>query len=346
MRIATYNVEWFTGLFSRDSKLLLDDNWSRRYNVTRRQQGEAVAAVLRRVNPDMILIVEAPNTGNGASTVTALESFAQHFHLRQNKALIGFESDTHQEIALMYDPAIVAPVHNPQGRKSAGEHGRKAPRFDGKFLYDVDLDGKADVHVFSKPPMELRVESLSNGRHFRMIGVHTKSKSTFGAKTEAEELEMLIENRRKQLAQCIWIRQRVEMLLDHGDDFVVLGDFNDGPGANGLEGLFARSGVEIVMGTPADPPERRLTEPHAAIQLDPHNSWVMATSRFYNAEYKRYLNALLDYVMLPKYFEKSSRAVWRIWHPFDDPECFKDDDLRAALLAASDHFPVTVDVQI
>lgn len=34
------------------------------------------------------------------------------------------------------------------------------------------------------------------------------------------------------------------------------------------------------------------------------------------------------------------RPVWRILHPFDDPACWKDPDLREALLTASDHFPV------
>ncbi len=39
-----------------------------------------------------------------------------------------------------------------------------------------------------------------------------------------------IENRRKQLAQCVWLRQRVAGHLQAGDSLIVLGDFNDGPG--------------------------------------------------------------------------------------------------------------------
>jgi hypothetical protein len=35
---------------------------------------------------------------------------------------------------------------------------------------------------------------------------------------------------------------------------------------------------------------------------------------------------------------------WRIWHPFDDPACWRDHELRDALLDASDHFPVTLDL--
>jgi endonuclease/exonuclease/phosphatase family metal-dependent hydrolase len=37
---------------------------------------------------------------------------------------------------------------------------------------------------------------------------------------------------------------------------------------------------------------------------------------------------------------------WRIWHPFDDPACWKDASLRDALLHASDHFPVTLDIDL
>ncbi len=344
MRIATYNVEWFTELFSRDNRLLLDENRSRRYKVTRRQQGHAIARVMRKLDADMLFVVEAPNSGNQSSTVAALENFARHFDLRQRKTVMGFASETHQELAVMYDPDVVSLLHDPQGDVSGGKHARTAPRFDGKFLYDVDLDGKADAHVFSKPPLELLVEVKDSGAVFRMIGVHTKSKSTFGAKTPQEELDMLIENRRKQLAQCIWIRQRVDAHLDAGDPLVVLGDFNDGPSATGVEGLFARSGVEIVLGNDLDPPARHLVEPHARIQIDPHHGWVMATARFYSTEYKRYLNALLDYIMLSQDMAAATQPVWRIWHPFDDPECFEDRKIQHALLTASDHFPVSVDV--
>ena len=38
--------------------------------------------------------------------------------------------------------------------------------------------------------------------------------------------------------------------------------------------------------------------------------------------------------------------AWRIWHPFDDPERWRDETLRNALLTASDHFPVTLDIDI
>lgn len=57
------------------------------------------------------------------------------------------------------------------------------------------------------------------------------------------------------------------------------------------------------------------------------------------------MQALLDYIMI----SPDLRALgpsWRIWHPFDDPACYGDENLRAALLTASDHFPVTLDIDL
>ncbi|MEP0249737.1 MAG: endonuclease, partial [Roseobacter sp.] len=55
--------------------------------------------------------------------------------------------------------------------------------------------------------------------------------------------------------------------------------------------------------------------------------------------------ALLDYVMLSPDLA-AKEPVWRIWHPLDDPKCWNDPDLRQALVTASDHFPVSVDLSI
>ena len=55
--------------------------------------------------------------------------------------------------------------------------------------------------------------------------------------------------------------------------------------------------------------------------------------------------ALLDYVMVSPDLRDKAKG-WRIWHPYDDPEIVGDPELSAALLAASDHFPVTLDIDI
>ncbi len=343
MRIATYNIEWFTNLFDSKNQLLADAEWSARYNVKRVDQANALADVFRKIDADAIMIIEAPNTDVKRSSVQALQNFASHYGLRQSRAISGFESHTDQEISLLYDPDILKALHDPKGDVSDGGTIIRAPRFDGKFKLDVDVDGQPDVHVFSKPPLELALTHLGSGKNIRLIGVHAKSKAPRGAKNPREATRISINNRRKQLAQCIWLRQRVEDHLMAGDSMIVLGDLNDGPGLDGYEKLFGKSSVEIVLGD-ANTPETHLKDPNAEIWLDPRQGWSVSTARFYSSEHKRYLNALLDYVMLSPDLVADHAPTWRVFHPFDDPECFDNKKLQNALLTASDHFPVCVDL--
>lgn len=76
-----------------------------------------------------------------------------------------------------------------------------------------------------------------------------------------------------------------------------------------------------------------------------HSADQPSTSRFYNARTKRYFRALLDYVMVSPGLVKHA-PEWRIWHPFEDARCYADVELREALLAASDHFPVCLDIEL
>lgn len=353
LRIAAYNIEWFAGLFDEDDTLILDDSWSARHGVVKRRQAEAVAEVIRAVDADIMLIVEAPNDGRNQSCVAALETFAAHFGLRQSKAMIGFPNGTTQELALICDPARLSARHDPRGAKwappSTGLRLRldslgpmtRAPRFDGVLPLDIDEDGLVDLHQFSKPPVEAEV--VFGDLVLRLIGVHAKSKAPHGAKDEEDAVRLQIANRRKQLAQCEWIRRRVDQHLDNDEHVVVLGDFNDGPGIDRYERLFGRSGVEVAMGDISQP-DRLLRNPYVKARLHPDFGWRPATARFYNREKKGYLNALIDFIMLSPRLASEAQAHWRIWHPFDDDACFSDERLKQALLDGSDHFPVSVDL--
>lgn len=342
MRLATYNVEWFAKLFDQKNKLIFDNSWSSRHDVTKHQQINALGDVFKALDADGIMIIEAPNTGVGQSSVIALEGFAKHFGLRQNKAVVGFTNDTQQEIAFLYDPTQMDVYHDPQGRPTTKEGSRTAPRFDGVFRLDVDVDSEPDRIVFSKPPLEL-VLTPNDAAPIRLIGVHAKSKAPHGAKNRQQEVQISIANRRKQLAQCIWLRQRVDGHLAAGENVIVMGDFNDGPGLDEYEKLFGQSGVEIVLGV-SKPPSETLREPHVEAAMTARPGAAPTTSRFYNHRKKTYLNALLDYIMVSPDLAKTSRPEWKILHPFNDPDCFGKKDLCAALLTASDHFPVTIDL--
>ena len=335
LRLATYNVEWFNALFDVRGRLLDDAEWSARYNITRADQLAALGIVFTAMDADAIMVIEAPDTNGKRATVKALENFADIIGLRARRALIGFPSPTEQEIALLYDPDRITARHDPRG-EAEGE----APRFDGTFRMDLDQDGTPEPIRFSKPPLELAL--TVNSRPLRMIGVHAKSKAPHGARDPDEAIRIAIENRRKQLAECVWLRARVAAHLAAGDDLVVMGDFNDGPGLDDYEKLFGHSGVEVVMGVGCDP-QMRLFDPHADMALDRRIGLQPTTARFWQVDQERWFEALLDFVMVSPGL-LTHHAKWRIWHPLNDPTCLRTPELREALLTASDHFPVTLDL--
>ncbi len=331
MRIATYNVEWFSNLFDDEGALLDDDRWSGRHNVTRSAQLQALAIVFTALDADAVMIIEAPDSHRRRDGTGALENFAETVGLRAREAVMGFVNDTQQEIALLYDPDALTARHDPQG----------TPRFDETYRIDLDIDAAPDKVRWSKPPLELAVET-AGGVPLRMIGVHAKSKAPHGARRPEQVMRIAIENRRKQLAQCIWLRERVDEHLDAGDPLIVLGDFNDGPGLDEYEKLFGRSGVEIVIG---DEDDIQLHEPHAEAVIGRRLGWMPTSARFWMSDRKRWMQTLLDYVMVsPDLRDRAHK--WRIWHPFEDPVCMDTPELREALLTASDHFPVTVELDI
>lgn len=332
LRIATYNVEWFHALFDDHGRLLDTNAWSGRHDVTRAQQIAGLKTVFRAMDADAVLVVEAPDISHHRNGAAALATFAKAAGLRAREVCFGFANDTQQEIMLLFDPDVIRATHAPSDLG--------APRFDHSFRIDLDVDASEDVVTFSKPPLELRLDTPL-GR-MRMIGVHVKSKAPHGARNGAQAMKMSIANRRKQLAQCIWLRRRVVAHLDEGTPLILLGDLNDGPGLDVFEDLFRRSGVEIVMGWGEDA-ERMLYDPNAARALERRIMASPTTARFYIAPEGRYLSALLDYIMVSPALRPMARR-WRIWHPFEDPDCWQDDALRDALLAASDHFPVTLDL--
>lgn len=332
MRIATYNVEWFNSLFDNKGRLIDNGTWSSRWNVTKAQQIDGLGGVFTAMDADAVMIIEAPDTSSDRNAMRALESFAAYFGLRAREAITGFTNDTQQEIALLYDPDVMTAVHDPRGDDIV-------PAFNTEFWMDVDIDAHPDPIHWSKPPLEVAVTTASGS--LRLIGVHAKSKAPHGAGNPAEATRISIENRRKQLAQCIWLRKRVTQHLEAGEDLIVLGDLNDGPGLDEYEKLFGRSGIEIVLG---EGDATRLFDPHARMVLGRKIGAMPVTARF-KRKGAPYLQALLDYIMVsPGLLEKQPK--WQIWHPFDHPACYENVDLRNALLMASDHFPVVLDIDL
>ena len=331
LRLVTYNVEWFDNLFDDAGQLIDDDGWSGRWDVTRAAQTAALGYVFQALDADAVMVIEAPDTSRNRSTVTALKTFATRFGLRAHAALTGYTNGTQQEVALLYDPDRLTATHDPLDSPAA-------PRFDRRFAVDLDLDGHAEAITWSKPPLEVTLTAGETQLH--LIGVHAKSKAAADRGSPDHLMRINIANRRKQLAQCVWLRGRVDQLLADAKPLIVMGDFNDGPGLDEFEALFGRSGVEIVLGEGDATP---LYDPHARLALAGRISAQPATARFKHGN--TYLSVLLDYIMVNDAV-RTMKPHWQIWHPFDTSDCFENPPLREALLTASDHFPVSLDLVV
>lgn len=344
LRIATYNVEWMNALFDDRGQPEATTELSARYKITKADQLTALGIVFTALNADGVMIIEAPDQSRKRSTTRALEAFAAHFGLRTRKAIVGFASGTEQEIAFLYDPDILTVAHDPQGApapaKGAALGPEGAPRFDTGLRRDLNADGVDELVVFSKPPLELRVQV--GPRTLHLIGVHAKSKAPHGVVNKEDFRRISIRNRRKQLAECHWLRARAEEHMARHDSLIVLGDFNDGPGLDRYERLFGQSGVEVMLGLGL-PPGTRLYDPHAFLALNQRAGLSPTTARFWLAPQNCYFEALLDYVMVSADLF-AQKPVWRIWHPFNDPRIAAVPELQAAILTGSDHFPVTIDL--
>ena len=329
IRICSYNVEFFNRLFKGDNTPNTTGSDLKRL--------EAVRDVLKQLKADLIGVLEAPNTLKDGSqtTVSKLENFAQWAGLATTKAMTGFISAGIQEIALLYDPSKLTAVHAPGGGKKTN------PKFDDSFEFDTDDDRIKEVYKFFRPPLEAKVTVTQTNREFYLIAAHPKSKGIFNAMDLAHwELESR-RNRRKLYAECTWIRRRVDEWLDAKRDVVVLGDFNDGPGMDFYEFQFGKSAVEIVMGDLFAPD--RVLRNHAGRPKWTSYGFKPASARFKDRFTEDYVNVLIDHILASSNLKPATGGTYKIWNPYEDADA---KPIRALLNEASDHYPVTLDLDV
>ena len=329
-RLMSYNIEWFDDHFEPDNSL--------KTNVEAVKKFDAVAGVLAALDPDLIGITEGPNTTTTTgqrSTVAALENLAAAKGLRQSRALMGFPSAGRQEIALLYDPAVLTAAHDPGGVPGAN----KNPPFSERFQIDSDGDGIKELYKHYRPPLEARISRSDGGADFWLMVVHAKSKGIFNAMDRVHFERTSERNRRKLFAECSSIRRRVDEWLDADRPCVVMGDINDGPGFDYYEGRFGRSAVELIMGDLFDP-DRILRNRVGAPSFGRYG-WEPSTARFRDTFTGDHVNALIDHIMASRHLAPAPGDAALVWNPF---QLDAAKPLKSLLLDASDHFPVTLDL--
>lgn len=329
LRLCSYNLEWFDNLFDHRNQMLTDTK-----SVTRL---EAVASVIKQIDADLTGIVEAPGTtaSTGKSTVACLESFAAHHGLRQNKAMIGFASRGRQEIAVLYDPSRVSVDHDPGGKTSS----TKNPPFNKPFEFDSDEDGVREIYAHYRPPLEARVTRLDTGASFHLAVVHAKSKGIFSKNDLIHYQREEMRNRRKLFAECSHIRLRIDDWLDDARSVVIMGDINDGPGMDAVEFRFARSAVETVMGHVFNP--EKIVKSWGGKPKWGNFGFEPSSARFTDRFTEDPVNVLIDHVLVSLDLKVAGADPHLVWNPY---QLDAAKPHKKMLRAASDHFPVTLDL--
>jgi len=330
VRLCSYNVEYFNKLFEKNN-----DPKTGKEEMARL---DAIAAVISQIDPDLIGIIEAPNTCKTTteSTVAKLENFAQAAGLRVKKAIIGFVAPGTQELAVLYDPDKLTLTHTPGGKK--GSKGN--PPFDGDLYFDTDEDSIREVYKFARPPLEVEVTVKSNNNKFKLILAHTKSKGIFKPMDLVHWERENVRNRLKLYAECSWINNRVVDWRKAGDNVVVMGDINDGPGMDYYEMKFGRSAVETLMGDIFYPDY--LLRNFIGRPKWTEKGWKPSSTKFRDKITEDYVRVLIDHILVSP-GSIADGQTYRIWNP-DENDVTKP--LEDNLTKASDHFPVSLDLNL
>lgn len=331
LKVAVYNMEWMTNLFATDGE-----------PETAGKDGERsaqLAQVVRAIDPDILGVVEGPDTTvSGSKSASAqLEAWAALHDLDGSyKAVHGFPSSGRQELCALYKSDKVTVKHSPVQDKS------KDP-FNEPFLVDTTESLVKEHYEHYRPPLELSVRPAGGGDELaRIIVAHAKSKGIFDNVDFARFEQLSERNRKKLYAECFSIRARCDhWLKDHPDmKIIVMGDINDGFGTDYYEQRFSRSAVETLLGDVWEP-ERILKHVLPRPKLGKFG-WTPSTSRFKDRITEDQFNVLIDHMLVTQNIDVSDAMAWNPYLRQETEE--KTDQVKAmkdTLLKASDHFPVS-----
>ena len=125
LRVAVYNMEWMRKLFKPDGQPKTTGDEGAR--------SAQLAAVVKEMDPDILGIVEGPDTTvSGSKTASAqMEAWAVHHGLNPKyKGVHGFPSPGQQELCALFKSNKIRLQHAPVTAASKGA-------FDETFLVDT-----------------------------------------------------------------------------------------------------------------------------------------------------------------------------------------------------------------
>jgi endonuclease/exonuclease/phosphatase family metal-dependent hydrolase len=336
LRVAVYNMEWMVNLFTREGE-----------PKTTGEEGERsgrLAEVVRAVDPDILGIVEGPDTTVSGSKLASaqLEAWAALHGLPGfYRGVHGFPSGGRQELCALYKSDKVSLKHAPVRSQS------KDP-FNEPFLVDTTESLIQEQYEHYRPPFEISVRPASEGDELaRIIIAHTKSKGIFDAVDMARFEQISERNRKKLFAECLSIRKRCDQWMeDHPNmHIIVMGDINDGFGMDYYEQRFRRSAIETLLGDVWFPD--KILKPILPRPKLGKYGWTPSSSRFKDRLTGDRFNVLIDHILVSRSITVTNAMVW---NPFltqeTDEMTAKVKNIKEVLLRASDHFPISAVLEL
>jgi endonuclease/exonuclease/phosphatase family metal-dependent hydrolase len=222
--IGSYNVRVMTSMFKGG-----------KVKPEARRRAEQVAEVIRRLDADVLGIVEA-------ATAAECAYFIDEFLPGSGYKLAHGESRGYENLVVLYrEPLKVVSIDADID-------------FYGWWVADIDNDGIEERFAWDKKPLEVVFE-FPGGARARLILVHGPTKGIVQV-VDFYRWQMLSAAKRvRAVAEAVRLRTRIDELLmsETPMPLVVLGDMNDDPALDQYELALGRGYVDTVTGSIFNP---------------------------------------------------------------------------------------------
>lgn len=340
LKLLVWNMEWMNDLFGPNDQPAAfrpdDEKPAHGGKTTVRERRDHLSGVIHDLDPDIVVVVEGPNRASELALffdtdVTGSWVVQNQYSKGQSQNVgIAVRTDTGKFEA---DPFDFYDTNNIEA-------------FD-PFLVDTDSDNIDEQHKFERRPLYVQVRP-KNGRNFRIMGLHLKSKGIFNSYEWSKWWQMADANRRKLLAQAT--RIRLEFLNPYLTDsetknipLIVCGDINDGPGLDASEKRLFGSAVERLMGTVWD--SDRCLGNALFDTLSERDKKNLSFEKIYTVSYRdpifnnAWQRVWIDHVLYSRNFETEWVTNAQIHRVMPDGKA-----VWQKYPHASDHYPLTVTV--
>lgn len=353
IRFGVWNMEWMNDLFTDGPAFKNDDQQVRGPNPfnssnrpTVKDRRESLAGVLNEVDVDALIVVEGPNKA------TELQLFfdtdvdgtwvCDVQPTKGGSQIVG--------LAVRTDKGHFAnePFERFHIDEGMGGESERLSNATTDFTIDTDDDEIHELHRFERLPLYAELH-LANGKKFRVVGLHLKSKGIFQSYEWSKWWSMADANRKKIVAQCTQLRlEFLDYYLTEESTrdipLIICGDVNDGPGQDTSEKKLNVSGIERLMGTVWKP---GLCLGNALYDsLDSDDKWdidlsSISTTSFKDPIFDNYRKVWIDHIL----YTRNRPDSW-IGNAKSREEMPDGEKVWRKYRYASDHFLVTAEIDV